>query len=73
MKWYLVVWAYLAAGGGDPGIIQGYVAPTQRVEIEMPSQEICESIAKLNANNFRSGECWARLMPTLKSYEGIAR
>ena len=57
MNWFLVVYAFWSPGG-DPGIVQGYVAPSQRIEIAMPSQDICEQIAKLN--HFRNAECWGK-------------
>jgi len=58
MNWFLVFYAFLPGPGGDPGIMQGYVAPSVRAELAMPSQEICEQVAKLN--KFRNTECWAK-------------
>lgn len=58
MKWILVIWSFIPGPGGDPGIIQGYVAPRQRVEIIMPSKEICLQIKELN--KYQDGECWQK-------------
>lgn len=58
MNWFLIIYV-IWSQGGDAGIVQGYVAPSQRIEIAMPSQDMCEQIAKLN--RFRSAECWAKL------------
>lgn len=57
MKWFLVGWVTFGAGG-DPGIVQGYVAPAREFRIEMPSQEACEAAKRLN--QFQSLECWAK-------------
>jgi hypothetical protein len=67
MKWFFVTYAIFSAGG-DPGIVQGYVAPSVRVEIQMPSQDLCEQVAKLN--RYRNAECWAKPDPKNDATEG---
>jgi hypothetical protein len=56
MTWFLILYVVLPGPGGDPGINQGYVQPTARAQITMPSQEICEQIRAMN----QGAECWAR-------------
>lgn len=57
MKWFLIGYVSFS-GGGDPGIMPGYVASFREVRIEMPSQEVCEQIKTLN--KFSTFECWAK-------------
>lgn len=57
MAWFLVFYVAYSTGG-DPGIVMGYQAPTRMVQVEMPSQETCEQIAKMNL--YMSAECWAK-------------
>lgn len=57
MKWFLV--GYVVFGsGGDPMIVQSYSPPTREFRIEMPSQEVCETIKALN--KFQNVECWGK-------------
>jgi hypothetical protein len=58
MTWFLIMYVVYSSGI-DPGIIQGYVAPTKMVQLVMPSQEVCEQIKQLN--RFQSAECWAKM------------
>jgi hypothetical protein len=57
MKWFIVGYLIFTSGG-DPGIIQGYTAPTRQYQIEMPSEEVCKQI--LEMNKFMNLECWAK-------------
>ncbi len=58
MKWYLVFLVIFSSGGIKNEITQGYTAPVERVQIEMPSLEVCRQIAALR--KFGDAECWAR-------------
>lgn len=57
MQWILVLYIYSSVGwiGDTTG---GYRPPPTRLEVIMPSQEVCFEIAKLNRDN--NAECWAK-------------
>jgi hypothetical protein len=56
MMWFLVMYVCSGSCGGiDPGIT-GYVPQRDRIEIAMPSRDVCQQIEALNSGS----ECWAR-------------
>lgn len=56
MTWILVLYIY--SGGGFIGdTMGGYRPPPTRVEVFMPSRDVCEEIAKLTLSG---AECWAK-------------
>jgi hypothetical protein len=66
MTWVLALYVYAATAHaniapGDPGILMSpVVSKTRRIEIAMPSREVCEQIAALKADAFEKLECRAK-------------
>lgn len=65
MNWFFVLNIIVGTcGGNDCGIYAGYRPAMQRVEIAVPSQEVCEHLVLLNMSDFSAKpECWAKPEP----------
>jgi hypothetical protein len=59
MEWFLVVSVYACSGGADTDIYLHGNCRLQEVRLQMPSQEVCEEVRRLNSGT-PGGECWAR-------------